>query len=179
MNQSSAIIHKFKENEDSESVYPAPVCAAPSFVGVEEIMTLIPHRYPFLLIDRVENIIPDHSATGIKNVSINEWFFQGHFPEKPIFPGVLIIEALAQTAGVLVMKTLANQANQKDRKDKLVYFMCIDETRFRVPVVPGNVMHLKVAKLKNRGSVWKFTGEAYVDNILVAESVITAKLVDK
>jgi 3-hydroxyacyl-[acyl-carrier-protein] dehydratase len=142
-------------------------------VGVEEIMALIPHRYPMLLIDRVEEIQPDHSAVGIKNVSMNEWFFQGHFPSKPIFPGVLIVEAMAQSAAVLVMKTLDVQ------EEKLVYFMSVEEAKFRKPVVPGDVLRLKVTKDKNRGPVWKFKGEAFVDGTLVAEATFAAMIADQ
>lgn len=142
-------------------------------VGIEEIMSLIPHRYPILLIDRVENIHPGLSAVGIKNVSMNEWFFQGHFPGKPVFPGVLMVEALAQTAAVLVMKTL------DINEEKLVYFMSVEEAKFRKPVVPGDVMHLKVTKERNRGPVWKFQGQVYVGDTLVAEAIFSAMIVDK
>ena len=145
-------------------------------LSIEEIMGLIPHRYPFLLIDRVEDILLNESAVGIKNVSVNEWYFQGHFPGKPIFPGVLIVEAMAQTAGVLVMKTLGSQEEQEDR---LVYFMSIEEAKFRKPVVPGDTICLKVVKEKNRGAVWKFRGEAFVGTALVAESIITAMIADR
>ena len=146
--------------------------ALPS-IGVEEIMSLIPHRYPMLLIDRVEDIQLDYSAVGIKNVSMNEWFFQGHFPSKPIFPGVLIVEAMAQTAAVLVMKTL------DVKEEKLVYFMSVEEAKFRKPVVPGDVLKLKVTKNKNRGAVWKFKGEAFVGDALVAEATFAAMIADQ
>jgi 3-hydroxyacyl-[acyl-carrier-protein] dehydratase len=142
-------------------------------MGVEEIMSLIPHRYPMLLVDRIENIQLDYSAVGIKNVSMNEWFFQGHFPGKPIFPGVLIIEAMAQTAAVLVMKTL------DIKEEKLVYFMSVEEAKFRKPVVPGDVLRLKVTKDKNRGLVWKFKGEAFVGDALVAEATFAAMIADQ
>jgi 3-hydroxyacyl-[acyl-carrier-protein] dehydratase len=143
------------------------------FLTVEDIMKLIPHRYPMLLIDRVQDIQLDHSAVGVKNVTFNEWFLQGHFPGKPIMPGVLIVEALAQTAGVLVMKTV------NEKEEKLVYFMSIEEAKFRKPVVPGDILHLKVTKEKNRGPVWKFRGEAWVGDAIVAEAVYTAMIADK
>ena len=144
-----------------------------SFVGIEEIMALIPHRYPMFLIDRVEDIELGYRAVGIKNGSMNEWYFQGHFPGKPILPGVLIVEARAQTAADLVMKTLGGEG------DKLVYFMSIDEAKFRKPVVPGDVMRLKVVKDRSRGAVWKFRGEAWVGETLVDEAIFTAMIADK
>jgi 3-hydroxyacyl-[acyl-carrier-protein] dehydratase len=143
-------------------------------IEINEIMSLIPHRFPMLLVDRVINLQPGHSATGIKNVSMNEWFFQGHFPEKPIMPGVLIIEALAQTAAIVVMKTLNLQNH-----GKLVYFMSIDEAKFRKPVTPGDVLQLKVSKIKERANIWKFKGEAWVDNNLCSEASFTALISDK
>lgn len=143
-------------------------------IEINEIMTLIPHRFPMLLVDRVIDIVPGISATGIKNVSMNEWFFQGHFPERPIMPGVLIVEALAQTAAIIVMKTL-NLQNQ----GKLVYFMSIDEAKFRKPVTPGDVLQLKVSKIKERGTIWKFKGEAWVGDNLCSEASFTALISDK
>ena len=117
----------------------APAGASPVSIDIERIMRLIPHRYPFLMIDRVIDVKPNTSATGIKNVSINEPHFQGHFPQKPVMPGVLIIEAMAQTAGVLVVHSLGAEA-----EGKLVYFMTIDNARFRRPVVPGDQLHIHV-----------------------------------
>lgn len=169
MTQSPAILHDFNKG----GVHPMTEQGSLPAVGIEEIMSLIPHRYPMLLIDRVEDIQADHSAVGIKNVSMNEWYFQGHFPGKPILPGVLIIEAMAQTAAVLVMKTLGMT------DDKLVYFMSVEEAKFRKPVVPGDIMHLKVVKEKNRGPVWKFRGEAYVGDVLVDEAVFTAMIANR
>ncbi|MBY0462744.1 MAG: 3-hydroxyacyl-ACP dehydratase FabZ [Alphaproteobacteria bacterium] len=152
-------------------------------IEIEEIMKLIPHRYPFLLIDRIIDVQPGHSAVGIKNVSINEWYFQGHFPNHPILPGVLIIEAMAQTAGALVIKSLLMQkgadAVPGPSEDKLVYFMSVEEAKFRKPVVPGDVLRLKVVKERNRGQVWKFRGEAWVGNTMTDEAVFTAMIVDK
>ena len=143
-------------------------------LDVGQIMELIPHRPPFLLIERVENVVPDVSAVGVKNVSIGEGFFQGHFPEKPIMPGVLIIECMAQTAAVLVVRTLGH-----DARGKLVYFMSIDATRFRRPVVPGDRLLLHVAKLRSRKNVWKFEGVATVDGQRVAEATYSAIIMDR
>ena len=141
---------------------------------VLRVMELIPHRFPFLMIDKVVDIVPDQSATGIKNVTINEHFFQGHFPRRPVMPGVLIVESMAQTAGVLVVETLEGAA-----AGKLVYFMTIDEARFRRPVVPGDTLHVHVTKLRNRRNVWKFSGQAKVDGALVAEAEFSAMIMDE
>ena len=135
---------------------------------------MIPHRHPFLLIDRVQDVLPETSATGIKNVTINEPFFPGHFPDKPIMPGVLIIESMAQTAAVLVVSGLGPET-----KGKLVYFMSVESARFRKPVVPGDQLEIKVIKKQARGNVWKFDGLAYVQNTLVAEAGFTAMIADK
>ena len=142
-------------------------------LDVVRIMEMIPHRYPFLLIDRVRDIVVDHSAVGVKNVTVNEPFFQGHFPGHPIMPGVLLIEAMAQTAAVLVVKTLG-----PDAEGKLVYFMTIDDARFRKPVTPGDTVHIHVEKIRNRGPVWKFKGLAKVGDTLMAEAVVSAMIVD-
>ena len=138
------------------------------------IQRIIPHRYPFLLVDRVEDIDGYHRARGLKNVTMNEPHFQGHFPGRPIMPGVLIIEAMAQTAAVLVVQTLG-----ADAEGKLVYFMTIDNGRFRKPVVPGDVVELHVEKERNRGPVWKFVGKAKVGETLVAEATFSAMIVDR
>ncbi|MBN08180.1 MAG: 3-hydroxyacyl-[acyl-carrier-protein] dehydratase FabZ [Rhodospirillaceae bacterium] len=143
-------------------------------INIEEIIKMIPHRYPFLLIDRVQDVVPETSATGIKNVTINEPFFPGHFPDKPVMPGVLIIESMAQTAAVLVVSGLGTET-----EGKLVYFMSVESARFRKPVIPGDRLEIRVIKRQTRGSVWKFEGQAYVQNILVAESGFTAMIVDK
>jgi 3-hydroxyacyl-[acyl-carrier-protein] dehydratase len=140
---------------------------------VLRVMELIPHRFPFLMIDKVVDIVPDQSATGIKNVTINEHFFQGHFPSRPVMPGVLIVESMAQTAGVLVVETLEGAA-----AGKLVYFMTIDEARFRRPVVPGDTLYVHVTKLRHRRNVWKFSGQAKVDGVLVAEAEFSAMIMD-
>ena len=143
-------------------------------VDISGIMARIPHRYPFLLIDRVEEIVAGERAIGIKNVTVNEPFFPGHFPDHPIMPGVLIVEAMAQTAAIVVIESLSEQAS-----DKLVYFMSIDNARFRKPVLPGHVLHLHVNKQHGRGKVWKFNGEARVDGALMAEATFTAMIVDQ
>jgi len=143
-------------------------------VDVNRIMRLIPHRYPMLMIDKVVDVVKNESAIGIKNVSINEHFFAGHFPSRPVMPGVLIIEAMAQTAAVLVVETLG-----EDSAGKLVYFMSIDEARFRKPVVPGDQIHIHVTKERSRGAVWKFKGEAKVNGTLVAEATYAAMILDE
>jgi len=142
-------------------------------IDVEGLMRLIPHRYPFLLIDRLTNIVPGESATGIKNVTINEPFFQGHFPGHPVMPGVLIIESMAQTAGALVMHTIGLGS-----EGRVVYFMSIDSARFRKPVVPGDTMVINAVKQRSRGNIWKFSAKALVGEALVAESVFSAMIVD-
>lgn len=142
----------------------------PLVLGYEEITALIPHRYPMLLVDRVEEIVPGESAVGIKNVTANESYFQGHFPEKPIMPGVMIVEALAQAAGVLVCHTLGVGSK------RMVYFMSIEEARFRKPVLPGHTVKLHVQKIQSRSNIWKFKGEARVEGQLHAEAIFTAMI---
>ena len=143
-------------------------------IDINRIKELIPHRYPFLLIDGIQTLTPNESATGIKNVSVNESFFEGHFPGRPVMPGVLIIESMAQTAGCLVVASLG-----KESEGKLVYFMTIEKARFRKPVVPGDRLIINVEKLRSRGSVFKFSGEAYVGEVLAAEASFSAMIVDK
>jgi len=140
-------------------------------LDIERIRAMIPHRYPMLMIDRVVEIVPDASAIGIKNVSINEPYFAGHFPQRPVMPGVLIIEAMAQTAAVLVVQTLGSAA-----EGKLVYFMSVDNARFRRPVFPGDVLHVHVVKQRHRANVWKFEGRAEVRGQLMAEAVFAAMI---
>jgi 3-hydroxyacyl-[acyl-carrier-protein] dehydratase len=135
---------------------------------------MIPHRYPFLMIDRVIEAVPNVGAIGIKNVSMGEPFFQGHFPTQPVMPGVLIIEAMAQTAAVLVVHTLGPES-----EGKLVYFMSVDNARFRKPVVPGDQLFIHVKKERNRGNVWKFTAEAKVNGSLCAEATYAAMILDR
>ncbi len=142
-------------------------------VDIDKIMAALPHRYPFLMIDRIVDLVANESATGIKCVTVNEPHFQGHFPEKPIMPGVLMIEAMAQTAAVLVL-----ESGKLDPEGKLVYFMSINEARFRRPVVPGDILRIEVKKIRNRGNVWKFEGKAKVDERVVAEATYSAMLVE-
>lgn len=142
-------------------------------LDVNGIMKMIPHRYPFLMIDRVEDIVTGESAVGVKVVTVGEPHFQGHFPQRPIMPGVLIVEAMAQTAGVLVVHSLGVAS-----MNKLVYFMTIDSARFRKPVVPGDMLRIHVTRKHNRGVVWKFDGKAMVGETLVAEATFAAMLVD-
>lgn len=144
-----------------------------SELDVNQIMKLIPHRYPFLMIDKVVDIVKGERAIGEKAVSVAEPHFQGHFPQRPIMPGVLIVEAMAQTAGVLVVHSLGEGA-----MNKLVYFMTIDSARFRKPVVPGDLLRIHVTRKQNRGAVWKFDGEAKVGDKLVAEATFAAMIVD-
>ena len=140
---------------------------------IQRILRLLPHRYPFLMIDRVEEIIPDQSIAAVKAVTFNEGFFQGHFPGRPIMPGVLIVEAMAQTAGALVVKSIGGPPS-----GKLVYFMSVDNCKFRRPVLPGSLLRIPVVKERNRGAVWKFAGRALVDGQLMAEASFTAMIVD-
>jgi 3-hydroxyacyl-[acyl-carrier-protein] dehydratase len=144
-----------------------------AMLDIKRIQEMIPHRYPFLMIDKVVDVFPNDRATGIKNVSINEPFFQGHFPQLAVMPGVLLIEAMAQTAAVLVVHTLG-----ADAEGKLVYFMSIDNARFRKPVTPGDQVHFLCVKERNRGPVWRFNGEARVDGQLVAEATFGAMIMD-
>lgn len=141
---------------------------------ITKIMSMIPHRYPFLLIDKMVDIDVEAGAVGIKNVTMNEPFFQGHFPDHPVMPGVLVIEAMAQTAAAFVVFKLGD-----DAQEKLVYFMTIDKARFRVPVVPGDKLELHVKVTKNRGTIWKFSGEAIVDGKVVADAGFGAMIRDK
>ena len=143
-------------------------------VDIARIMHAIPHRYPFLMIDRVVDVVRNRSAIGIKNVSVNEHFFQGHFPGHPVMPGVLIIESMAQTAAVLVVETLG-----EDAAGKVVYFMSVEGAKFRRPVVPGDQLRIHVTKQRNRGNVWKFHAVARVDGVSVAEATYAAMIMAK
>jgi len=142
-------------------------------INIDQIKKLIPHRAPFLLIDRVEHVVLDSEATGIKMVSGNEPYFVGHFPDFPVMPGVLIVEALAQTASVMVAATIPDLTS-----GKLVFFTTVEKARFRQPVRPGDVVKLHVVKNTNKGPLWKFTGKASVDGKLVAEADFGAMIVD-
>ncbi len=141
---------------------------------IARVMKFLPHRYPFLLLDRMYDMDRDESCIGVKNVTINEPFFQGHFPGEPIMPGVLIVEAMAQTAGVLVVDSLG-----MIDQELLVYFMTIDNCRFRAKVVPGDVLHLHVQVTRSRGKVYKFAGQAKVNGRVAAEAEFSAMIIDK
>lgn len=143
-------------------------------VDIARILRAIPHRYPFLMIDRVVDVVRNQSAIGIKNVSANENFFQGHFPGHPVMPGVLIIEAMAQTAAVLVVETLG-----PDAAGRVVYFMSVEGAKFRRPVQPGDQLRIHVTKERNRGNVWKFSAVARVDGVSVAEATYAAMIMDR
>ncbi len=156
---------------DQEAAQTQP---AGEVLDILQIMQAIPHRYPFLLIDRVVEVQKNVSAVGIKNVSVNESFFAGHFPGHPVMPGVLIIESMAQTAAVLVVETLGPEA-----QGKVVYFMSIEGAKFRRPVMPGDQLRVQVTKERNRGAVWKFHGVARVDGVTVAEATFAAMIMDR
>ena len=140
---------------------------------IKRIMKMIPHRYPFLMIDRLLEVIPNESAIGLKNVTINEEFFQGHFPGAPVMPGALVVESMAQTAAALVVCTVGEEL-----EGNLVYFMAIDSAKFRKPVIPGDTLHIHVKKKQNRRNVWKFRCEAKIGSALCAEAIITAMIMD-
>ena len=142
-------------------------------LNVEDIQILLPHRAPFLFVERLSDIVPNESATGYKAVSFNEPYFQGHFPNHAVMPGVLIIEALAQTAGALVIHSLGLTS-----ENRIVYFMTIERARFRRPVRPGDVLRMPVKSLRRRGMVWRFAGEAYVGDVLCAEAQFSAMIQD-
>ena len=152
----------------------APSAQTYDSFDIARVMHAIPHRYPFLMIDRVVEIVKDVSAVGVKNVTINENFFQGHFPSMPVKPGVLIIESMAQTAAVLVVATLG-----PDSAGKLVYFMTVDGGKFRRPVTPGDQLRVHVVKERRRSNVWKFSAEAKVDGVVCAEARISAMILDR
>ena len=145
---------------------------APLVLDIDAIRGLLPHRAPFLFVERITDIVPFESANGWKAVGYNEPFFQGHFPQFPVMPGVLIVEALAQTAGALVVHSLGQNAGSK------VYFMTIDNVRFRKPVRPGDMLRMPVKALRRRGSVFKFEGKAFVGDELAAESEYSAMILD-
>jgi 3-hydroxyacyl-[acyl-carrier-protein] dehydratase len=141
-------------------------------LDVEQIKKLLPHRAPMLFVEKLADIVPNESATGYKAVSINEPYFQGHFPERAVMPGVLIVEALAQTAGALVVHSLNETAAPA------VYFMTIEDARFRKPVVPGDMLRMTVKAIRRRGPVWKFEGQAFVGDDLCAEAKFSAMIAD-
>jgi len=141
---------------------------------IKQIMRMLPHRYPILLVDRLLEFESGKRAVGLKNVTMNEPHFMGHFPGEPVMPGVLIVEAMAQTAALMVVKTLGAEA-----EGKLVYFMTIDGAKFRKPVTPGDSMHIHVEKIQSRGPVWKFSGKAMVDDTLCAQATFSAMIADR
>lgn len=143
-------------------------------IDVTEIMKMIPHRYPILLVDRLVDYVEGEMAVGLKNVTMNEPHFNGHFPGMPVMPGVLIVEAMAQTSAILVVKTLGEEA-----RGKVVFFMTIDNAKFRKPVVPGDSLHIHVTKVKQRGAIWKFDGVAKVGDVVHAEATFSAMLTDQ
>ncbi len=158
-----------------KAVTPAPTVGKTiELIDINRIMHDIPHRYPFLMLDRVVDLVLDTSAVGIKNVSVNENFFIGHFPNHPVMPGVLIVESMAQTAAVLVVETLG-----PDAAGKLVYFMSIEGAKFRRPVVPGDQLRIHIVKQRNRGNVWRFHAVARVDGVAVAEATYSAMIRDR
>jgi 3-hydroxyacyl-[acyl-carrier-protein] dehydratase len=142
-------------------------------LDIKQLLAMIPHRYPFLLLDRLIDIRHDHSATGIKNVTMNEPFFVGHFPGHPVMPGVLIIESMAQTAAALAISTLGPEAS-----GPIVYFMSVENAKFRKPVTPGDQLRLTLTKDRRRGTVWRFNGIARVEGAVVAEASITAMIMN-
>lgn len=147
-------------------------------LDVVEIQKILPHRFPFLLVDRVTDIKEGESIVAYKNVSISEPVFEGHFPGHPIYPGVMIIEGMAQAGGVLAFKSSSSK-DQEAAKDKVVYFMSIDKAKFRNPVKPGDRLEYRLNVIKHRGNIWVLDGKAYVDDTLVAEAELKAMIVDK
>ena len=147
-------------------------------LDVVEIQKIIPHRFPFLLLDKVIDIKSGEFIHAYKNVTISEHVFQGHFPGHPIYPGVMIVEGLAQAGGVLAFKSMSED-DQKGTSDKVVYFMSIDKCKFRAPVTPGDKLEYKVSVIKQRGNIWILKGEAYVDGKLMTEAELKAMIVDK
>jgi len=145
-------------------------------LDVTEIQKILPHRYPMLLVDRITSLEPKDIIIGYKNVSISEQVFQGHFPNHPIYPGVMILEGMAQAGGILAFKSLDDDI---DVDSKVVYFMSIDKAKFRSPVTPGDRLEYRVSVAKNRGAVWQFNAKAFVDDKLVAQAELKAMIVDK
>ena len=146
--------------------------------NVVDIQNILPHRYPFLLVDRITKLTPGEYIEGLKNVSISEPVFQGHFPGHPIYPGVMIIEGMAQAGGVLAFKSM-NIESQEEIENKVVYFMSIDNAKFRAPVTPGDQLIYKLSVIKNKGPVWQLDAKAYVDDKVVAQAELKAMIVDR
>jgi 3-hydroxyacyl-[acyl-carrier-protein] dehydratase len=145
-------------------------------LDINEISKILPHKYPFLLVDRVTSLTVGESIEAYKNISISDQVFQGHFPGHPIYPGVLIIEGMAQAGGVLAFKSVADES---EFANKVVYFMSIDKAKFRNPVLPGDQLVYKLSVLKHKGNIWALDGKAYVDDKLVCEAELKAMIVDK
>ena len=149
-------------------------------MDIHDIMKVLPHRYPFLLVDRILEIVPGERAVGMKNVTINEQFFQGHFPGHPVMPGVLLIEAMAQVAGILAFMTVSTlEEFEKEAHNRVVYFMSIDKVKFRRTVVPGDTLRMEVIMGRNRGQVAAFSGKTFVEDALACEAEMKAFLVDR
>jgi len=146
--------------------------------NVVDIQNILPHRYPFLLVDRITQLTAGEYIEGLKNVSISEPVFQGHFPDHPIYPGVMIIEGMAQAGGVLAFKSM-DGVTQEEIQNKVVYFMSIDKAKFRAPVTPGDQLVYKINVIKNKGAVWQLDAKAYVDDKVVAQAELKAMIVDK
>ena len=147
-------------------------------MDVMDIQKILPHRYPFLLVDRVTDLNPKESIVAYKNVSISEPVFEGHFPGHPIYPGVMILEGMAQAGGILAFKSM-DGVSEEEIANKVVYFMSIDKAKFRAPVKPGDRLEYKISVIKNKGAIWMLKGEAYVDGKLTSEAELKAMIVDK
>ena len=146
-------------------------------MDVMEIQEIIPHRYPFLLLDRVTDIVQNETLVGYKNVTIGDNIFQGHFPGHPIYPGVMILEGMAQAGGILAFKSM--DMSKEEAAKKVVYFMSIDKAKFRAPVKPGDRLEYRISVIKNKGAIWMLKGEAFVDDKMVSEAELKAMIVDK
>ncbi|MEO1937782.1 MAG: 3-hydroxyacyl-ACP dehydratase FabZ [Sulfurimonas sp.] len=147
-------------------------------MDVMDIQKILPHRYPFLLVDRVTDLTPKESIVAYKNVSISEPVFEGHFPGHPIYPGVMILEGMAQAGGILAFKSM-DGVTEEEIQNKVVYFMSIDKAKFRAPVKPGDKLEYRLSVIKNKGAIWLLKGEAYVDGKLTSEAELKAMIVDK
>jgi len=146
-------------------------------MDVVEIQEIIPHRYPFLLVDRITDVVKNETLIGYKNVSISENVFQGHFPGHPIYPGVMILEGMAQAGGILAFQSM--DMTKEEAAQKVVYFMSIDKAKFRAPVKPGDKLEYRISVIKQKGSIWMLKGEAFVDDKMVSEAELKAMIVDK
>jgi 3-hydroxyacyl-[acyl-carrier-protein] dehydratase len=147
-------------------------------MDVMEIQKIIPHRYPFLLLDRVTDLVKNETLIGYKNVTIGDNVFQGHFPGHPIYPGVMILEGMAQAGGILAFKSM-DDMTEEEAANKVVYFMSIDKAKFRSPVKPGDRLEYRISVIKHKGSIWMLDGKAYVDDNLVSQAELKAMIVDK